>query len=137
MVYNATIVDRPLRSSILIRPEDAGKESSMDFLFRVNKTVNKVLTLIGGLLLVAMIILTCTNIVLRQIYVPVRGTFELMGFTGAVVTAFALGYTQWTNGHISVDILVNAYPAPLKRIVQIINSFACCVFFFIGHLACI
>ncbi len=104
----------------------------MDLLIRINKFLNKMLTLTGGALLVAMILLTCANIVSRQVYVPIPGTFELMGYMGAVVTAFALGYTQFTNGHISVDVLVNAYPKPLKRFISIINHGICCIFFFIA-----
>ena len=104
----------------------------MDFLIKINKFLNKLLTLTGGALLVAMILLTCANIVSRQVYVPIPGTFELMGYIGAIVTAFALGYTQFTNGHISVDVLVNAYPKPLKRFISIINHGVCCFFFFIA-----
>ena len=96
---------------------------------RVNKFLNKLLTLTGGALLVGMILLTCANIFIRQFYIPIKGTFELMGYAGAVVTAFALGYTQFTNGHISVDVLVNTYPRPLKRLVSLINNGICCVFF--------
>ncbi|NOX33097.1 MAG: TRAP transporter small permease [Deltaproteobacteria bacterium] len=104
----------------------------MDLLMRINKFLNKLLTLIGGLFLIGMILLTCANIFIRQFYIPIRGTFELMGYAGAVVTAFALGYTQFTNGHIAVDILVNTYPKPLKRIVSIINHGVCCTFFLIA-----
>jgi len=103
----------------------------MDLLMRINKFLNKLLTLIGGAILVGMILLTCANIFTRQVFIPIRGTFELMGYAGAVVTAFALGYTQFTNGHISVDVLVNAYPKPLKRIISIFNHGICCAFFFI------
>jgi len=103
----------------------------MDLLMRINKFLNKMLTLTGGLFLIGMIVLTCANIFIRQFYIPIRGTFELMGYAGAVVTAFALGYTQFTNGHISVDVLVNAYPKSLKRIVSIINYGICCAFFLI------
>lgn len=100
----------------------------MDLLIRVNKFLNKLLTLTGGVFLLGMIILTCANIFIRQFYIPIRGTFELMGYAGAVVTAFALGYTQFTNGHISVDVLVNSYPKFLKRVVGLINHAVCCVF---------
>lgn len=101
----------------------------MNFLIRINKFLNMLLTLIGGAFLIAMILLTCSNIFIRQVYIPIRGTFELMGYAGAVVTAFALGYTQFTNGHISVDVLVNTYPKPVKRMVSIINHGVCCLFF--------
>ena len=103
----------------------------MDLLIKINKFLNKLLTLTGGLFLIGMILLTCANIFIRQFYIPIRGTFELMGYAGAVVTAFALGYTQFTNGHISVDVLVNTYPKPLKRTISIINHGVCCVFFIV------
>ena len=119
----------PLQSC---RTEGTAKESFMDFLIKINKTMNRVLVAIGGTLLAAMIILTCANILIRQFYIPIRGTFELMGYTGAVVTAFALGFTQRTNGHIAVDVLVNVYPKKLKWVVQVINSVVCCVFFLLA-----
>ncbi len=103
----------------------------MDLLIKINKLLNKILTLTGGAFLIGMILLTCANIFIRQFYIPIRGTFELMGYAGAVVTAFALGYTQFTNGHISVDVLVNAYPKPLKRFISIVNHGICSTFFFI------
>ncbi|MBA3009272.1 MAG: TRAP transporter small permease [Proteobacteria bacterium] len=103
----------------------------MDFLMRINKFLNKVLTLTGGVVLIGMILLTCANIVARQVYVPIQGTFEIMGYAGAVVTAFALGYTQFTNGHICVDVLVNAYPKSMKRLISILNHGVCALFFFI------
>jgi len=101
----------------------------MDLLMRINKFLNKLLTLTGGAFLLAMIILTCANIFIRQFTNPIPGAFELMGYAGAVVSAFALGYTQFTNGHIAVDILVNAYPKPLKKTAAIINHGVCCAFF--------
>lgn len=104
----------------------------MDFLMRINKRLNKLLMLTGGVLLLGMILLTCSNIFIRQVYIPIRGTFELMGYIGAVVAAFSLGYTQFTNGHIAVDALVNIYPKPLKRIISIINHAVCCLFFTIA-----
>ena len=101
----------------------------MELLSRINKYLNMALTLTGGVVLVGMILLTCANIFIRQIFVPIPGTFELMGYAGAVVTAFALGYTQFTNGHISVDVVVNLYPKPLKRLVTLMNTGVCSVFF--------
>ena len=90
------------------------------------------LTLTAGAFLIAMILLTCANIFIRQFYIPIRGTFELMGYAGAVVTAFALGYTQFTNGHICVDVVVNTYPKPMKQLIRLINHGVCSFFFFIA-----
>jgi TRAP-type C4-dicarboxylate transport system permease small subunit len=104
----------------------------MNLLLRINKALNTLLTTFGGLFLIGMILLTCANIFIRQFYIPIRGTFELMGFAGAIVTAFALSYTQSAKGHISVDVLVNTYPKPLKRMISIINHGVCCLFFVIA-----
>jgi TRAP-type C4-dicarboxylate transport system permease small subunit len=103
----------------------------MDLLMKINKILNMVLTLTGGVFLLGMILLTCANILIRQIYSPIPGAYELMGFAGAVVAAFALGYTQFTNGHISVTVLYDMYPKPLKRVISIINYSVCGIFFLV------
>ena len=82
----------------------------------------------GGVFLVAMILLTCANIFLRLVWLPVRGTFELMGYFGAIVAAFALARTQTLKGHIAVDVLLNTFSAGKQRICRVINSLACLIF---------
>jgi len=69
------------------------------------------------------------NILFRLVWVPVRGTFELMGYFGAIITAFALGYTQSKRGHIAVDILVSGFSKKVQRILNGINCFICMIFF--------
>jgi TRAP-type C4-dicarboxylate transport system permease small subunit len=76
-----------------------------------------------------MMLLTCANIFMRIVWMPVRGTFELMGYGGAIVTAFALGYTQTKRGHIAVDILVLKFSQKSQRILNCINYFICMIFF--------
>ena len=101
----------------------------MGFLDRINQFLNKLLTFIGGFFLVAMVLMTCANILSRNIWVPIKGTFELMGFFGAIVTAFALGYTQLNKGHIAVDVLINTFSEKTRKVLQIINNGVCTVFF--------
>ncbi len=101
----------------------------MDFLEKMSRRLNQGLLWIAGFLLAVMIILTCGNIFFRVVWVPIRGTFELMGYLGAVVTAFALGYTQIRHGHIAVDILVLGFPRRLQRFLNGINSTLCMAFF--------
>lgn len=101
----------------------------MNMLMKINKWVNMMLTLTGGVFLVGMILLTCANILVRQIYSPIPGSYEITGFAGAIVAAFALGYTQFTNGHISVTVLYDTYPKLLKRVISVINHSVCCLFF--------
>jgi len=99
---------------------------------KISGFLNKILTLLGGLFLVGMIVLTCANILSRLVWVPITGTFEMMGFFGAIVTAFALGYTQVKRGHIAVDILVNSFSTKTKKVLSIINNTLCCLFFLVA-----
>ena len=101
----------------------------MELLEKISQILNRLLIFIGGIFLVGMIVLTCANIFSRMVWVPIRGTFELMGYFGAVVTAFALGYTQMQKGHIAVDVLITTFSKKTKKIVQIINHLIGSIFF--------
>jgi len=84
---------------------------------------------ISGCLLLAVTILTCSNVFLRMFGRPIPGTFELMGYLSAVLTAFALGYTQVRRGHIAVDVLVLRFPKRMRNFLNMINYFICMIFF--------
>ena len=101
----------------------------MEFLDKISNILNKIFIWIAGFFLVVMILLTCSNIFLRLVWIPVKGTFELMGFFGAIVTALALGYTQIKRGHVGIDILVNQFPKKTQRILNGTNYFICMIFF--------
>jgi TRAP-type C4-dicarboxylate transport system permease small subunit len=101
----------------------------MELLDKISRVLNEILIWIAGFFLVIMITLTCANIFLRIVWIPVKGTFELMGFFGAVITAFALGYTQIKRGHIGIDIVVNQFSAKLQRVFHGANYVICMIFF--------
>jgi len=85
------------------------------------RVLNGILMAIAGFFLVAMVLLACANVVCRGFSMPVKGTFELMGFFGAVVAAFALAATQLQRQHIAVDVLVTSFPKGVRRILSALN----------------
>ena len=91
----------------------------MEFLQKISDTLNQALAWIAGSFLLAMILLTCANIFLRRVWTPLLGTFELMGYFGAIVTAFALGYTQIKKGHIAVDVLVLRFSEKTQAFLKV------------------
>ena len=101
----------------------------MEILEKISRILNRTFILIAGAFMAAMILITCANIFLRLVWVPIKGTFELMGFFGAVATAFVLGYTQMKKAHISVDILVNGFSQRVRTVFNGINYFVCMIFF--------
>lgn len=104
----------------------------MAALEKINRLLVNLLTFVGGLFLVGMIVMTCANIFLRLIWVPIPGVFEMMGYAGAIATAFSLSYTQMKRTHIAVDILVNGYSAGKRKITHIVNSALSCTFFILA-----
>ena len=72
----------------------------------------------GGVALLALTLLATLNVTLRIFKAPVSGTYEIVSFLGAIVTAGALGYTQKRKDHIVVDILSEKFPAPVKRVLD-------------------
>ncbi len=84
---------------------------------------------IAGVFLLSMILLTCANILSREIWKPVSGTYELLGFFGSVTASFSLGYTQRMRGHISVDVLINTFPKRLKGVLNAVSSLVGALFF--------
>jgi TRAP-type C4-dicarboxylate transport system permease small subunit len=104
----------------------------MLILDRINHYINLVLMGIAGLFLVAMIALTCANVFLRLVWIPVAGTFELMGYFGAVLTAFAMGYTQIKKGYIAVDIVVLRFSKRVQNFLKGANAIICTGFFILA-----
>ncbi|NIS60890.1 MAG: TRAP transporter small permease subunit [Proteobacteria bacterium] len=99
------------------------------YLEKINAFLNRLLLCIAGMALAGMVFLTCSNIFIRIIWFPIKGSYELMGFFGAIVTAFALGYTQMRRGHVGIDIVVNQFSARTQRILNGVNYFICTLFF--------
>ncbi|MFC1863285.1 TRAP transporter small permease [Thermodesulfobacteriota bacterium] len=104
----------------------------MTFLDRVSRLLNHILLVIAGLFLTAMIVITCANIFLRIVWAPVVGTFELMGFFGALATALAMGYTQMQRGHIAVDIFIQRFSERTRRILAGVNYIISMFFYIIA-----
>jgi TRAP-type C4-dicarboxylate transport system permease small subunit len=95
---------------------------------KISKELSKWFCYVGGVALIGMLCIACANMLLRPLGHPYKGTYEIVGFLGALVFAFALGYAQVTEAHISVDILTTRYSKRVKSIVNVINSLLCLTF---------
>lgn len=73
--------------------------------------ISRLLLIVGGMTLTAMIVLACSNMIMRgAMGTPIQGVYELMGFFGAIVSAFALAATQMRKGHIALTMLAGKFP---------------------------
>lgn len=72
--------------------------------------------------LVAMMLLTSSDVILRYLGYPIPGSYEVVGFLAAIVIAFPIAYTQILRGHIAIEFLVSHFP---KRAQTVIDSITC------------
>jgi len=103
----------------------------MNYLEKVNVFLNKILMVLGSVAVLLLMTIATTNAFLR---IPLikstwRGAYETVGFLGAIVIAFALGYTQKRKDHIVVDILTEKFPKRVNRVLDGINYFITTIFF--------
>lgn len=92
---------------------------------------------IGAASLVFMMLLTVADVIGRFFNSPIPGTFEVVGFTGAAVVAFALPYTSIEKGHIAVDILVQKLPWLARVIINAVNALVAMVLFCVISWQCV
>jgi len=91
--------------------------------------LNQALICLAGITLCGMVLLACGNMLLRFLGYPIKGTYELMGFSGAILAAFALGATQRQGGHIEVDLLASILPPRVNRWLKLAANLLSTAFF--------
>lgn len=85
----------------------------------------------AGISLVAMVLVTVGEMVFRMFGKPMAGTVETIGWLAAVTTAFALGYTQIHQGHVSIDLFTRRLGPLLQVMVNMLVYLASTVLFVI------
>jgi TRAP-type C4-dicarboxylate transport system permease small subunit len=102
----------------------------MNSLEKANDFLNKILMFVGSVAVLLLMSIATVNVVARFFFnAPYRGAYELVGFMGAIVIAFALGYTQKRKDHIVVDILTEKFPKRVNKILDGVNYFITTIFF--------
>ncbi len=101
----------------------------MRWLDSINEFVNKILMVLGGISVLALMVLATGNVVMRILHMPFRGTYEIVSFLGATTIAFALGFTQKTKSNIVVDILSEKFPPGLANMLDKLVYLSIMLFF--------
>lgn len=86
-------------------------------------------TLTAGIFLVLMVFLTSANIIGRQAGIPISGTFEAMGFLGAVVFGLSLSFSHSKKEHLYVSILFDKFPKKVGRAARFMSNLGGIVLF--------
>jgi TRAP-type C4-dicarboxylate transport system permease small subunit len=101
----------------------------MKYLEKIESYLNKIMLILGGIAVILLMSIATINVIMRMFHIPFRGAYELVSFLGAIVIAFALGYTQKRKDNILVDILTEKFPKKVNRVLDGMNYFITMIFF--------
>ncbi len=88
---------------------------------KISYGLSKKLYWIAGAAIVAMMLITSADVVLRYFRMPIPGTYELVCFLGAVAAAFAMAHTSLEKGHVSVSFVVALFPQRIQGLIESIT----------------
>lgn len=89
---------------------------------RIISYLSRGFMIVGGVSLLLLVLLATGNVGLRLFKLPFAGTYEIVSFLGALVTAGALAHTQRRKDHIMVDILTERFPPIIKRYLDALSD---------------
>ena len=101
----------------------------------ITEKLGKLMSVIAGISLTFIMLLTVCDVFLRYFFdKPIIGTFEMVGFGGAIAMGFALPVTSLARGHIYVDFFIQKFPKLGQNTVNIITRLANIgLFYLIGY----
>lgn len=84
--------------------------------------LNTALAWAAGAALIAMMLFTVADMVLRGLGRPVAGSYEIIGWLSAAAMAMALGYTQIHRGHVAIDLLTTRLGGRTRAAIEFVVS---------------
>ncbi len=82
--------------------------------------------------LIAMMLLTLADVILRAFASPIPGTYELVGILGAIIIGFSLPYTTMERGHVIMDFLTESLSGPARTALHVLTRVLAIIFFIIA-----
>jgi len=84
----------------------------------------RLLALIGGWVIVALMVYTVADVILRYIFNrPFSGSIEVTEFAMSAIVFLGIAWCGWLGGHVAVDILERPLENPRLRFVPVVLTF--------------
>lgn len=92
------------------------------------RVVSKCLSYVGNTAIASMMLLTTADVIGRYFFnAPVLGAYEITEYLMLIMVFSFLALSQSQKAHISVDIVYDRFPSPLRRFLVRFNHFLCLV----------
>lgn len=79
------------------------------------------MSVLAGFILIAMILVTLADIVMRFCGRPIIGAYEIVAFLGVAVIALALPRASFLKTHVYVDFLTEKLSVKSKKVLRIVT----------------
>jgi TRAP-type transport system small permease protein len=99
-------------------------------LIKKAEQISRVLHIIGGAMLAAMMFLTFIDVVLRYVFnKPILGSFDLTEYMMVILVAFGFAYCETQKGHVIVEVILYRLPKRAQRTMGSISLLVSLAFF--------
>lgn len=87
------------------------------------RPISVVLQGVGAGVLTVMMLLTASDVTLRQFKFPIMGTDDITAFLMAILVSFGLAYCAVRKGHVRVELIVERLPIRVQAIIDTVTTF--------------
>lgn len=80
---------------------------------------------LGGIAMLAMLVIVFGNIVMRPFGESIRGTVEISGYLCALAVGLCMPAAQTVGSHIAAGVWVSSLPRPVRLLQKLLSSLIC------------
>ncbi len=95
----------------------------MDGLPSITQKITKYTNVVAGIALIVMMLFTVSDVILRIVWRPIVGTYELVSLIGAIVVGFAIPKSSSDDAHVYVDMITGGLSITGRRIFLAVTKF--------------
>ena len=103
---------------------------------RIVQWISSLFDRIAQWALAVTMVLLVANMLLRVVWRPIPGTYEISGYLGAVVIGFALAWCGVKGRHIAITVLTDRFPKRVNIITGVIIDILSFAFFILAAWQC-
>jgi TRAP-type C4-dicarboxylate transport system permease small subunit len=91
---------------------------------KLGDVIIKVLLVVASVALMVMMVIVVGNSLGRAFFkTPIFGTIEIAGLAGVIVVAVAVGFAQWEQRNVVVDVVANRFTPRTREIADAFTLF--------------
>ena len=91
-------------------------------MYKITRQLSNLMNYLSAVCVMAMMLLTCADVLLRLFKHPILGTYELVGLLGALTIALAIPATTLNKGHVAVEFVVEKLPFKTRKVCTVITT---------------